>query len=124
MAITKWFHKRCEQRLLRPVDCKASYSPIEPAAPDKVQTAPAAASEADGGRDALEGGQGEEGGSRRSGHWTATRGTGRAWANAERNKSEEPDIDMKRRFLLSEECSLKNVKNVMWRKYLLEKMLN
>lgn len=75
-----------------------------PAGPHKVQTAPAVASEADGGRDALVGGRGEEGESRRLGHWTAMMGMGRAWANAERNKSEEPDVDIMRNILLSKNC--------------------
>lgn len=67
-----------------------SYSPIGPAASDRVQTVQAGAGEVGGGKGVLGDEGGEEGGAGRPGHWTEGRGMGRAWVSAAQNKSEGP----------------------------------
>lgn len=68
----------------------SSYSPIGPAAWDRVQTVQAGAGEVGGGKGALGDGGGEEGEAGRPGHWTGVMGTGRAWVSVAQNKSEGP----------------------------------
>lgn len=66
------------------------YSRIGPVVLHRVQTVQAEAGEGGGGKDVLGDGGGEEGEAGRLGHWTAVRGTGKAWVGVALNKSEGP----------------------------------